>query len=74
MDDPKQLGRELAEQAYDRIRDQGLSGAEAAALFAQDVAQRARQMLTEGKDGKAISNWVGAAAQAYTERLDELTG
>jgi hypothetical protein len=73
MEDPKTFGRELADYTYSRIRDEGLSSGETSTLFGIKVAQRAREMETQGWSGGAIADWVESVAGAYAARLCELT-
>ena len=73
MDETKQFAHDLADRIYCRVRDQGISSAQAASLFLDEAGQRARHMEAEGKSGSEIGAWVEAVAVAYGTRIEELT-
>jgi hypothetical protein len=73
MGDPKEFGRELADYAYSRIREEGLTATESSSLFGIKVAQRVREMEVQGWSGQALADWVELVG-AYATRLNELMG
>jgi hypothetical protein len=72
MADPRTYGRELANDTYIRIQDEGLTGSEAATVFGIKLAQSVRNMKVQGWSGGAIADWVEIVGRGYAERLDEL--
>jgi hypothetical protein len=62
LEDPKEFGRELADYAYSRIREEELTGAESSTLFGIKVAQRAREMEARGWSGRVIADEVELVA------------
>jgi hypothetical protein len=72
MADPRTYGRELANDTYIRIQNEGLTGSEAATVFGIKLAQSVRNMEAQGWSGGAIADWVEIVGRGYAERLDEL--
>jgi hypothetical protein len=72
MADPRTYGRELANDTYIRIHDEGLTASETATVFGIKLAQSVRDMEVQGWSRGAIADWVEIVGRDYADRLYEL--
>lgn len=71
MDDPREFGHQLADRTVARMESEGLSSDEAAIFAAEQIVQRADEMVAAGESREAAATWTQFVTLAYGARLDE---
>jgi uncharacterized protein (DUF697 family) len=71
VDDPNRFGLELADATIARMEAEALSGHGGAIFAAQEIVQRADEMVASGATGEAAARWAEAVTTAYGARLEE---
>ncbi len=69
--DPNQFGRALAERAMTRMKDEGISRAEVAVIYAQELTGLADKMVRSGMGKHAVADWLETVTAAYRSRMLE---
>jgi hypothetical protein len=68
----ERFGRELAETDYRRIREEGMSGADATSAFGEEVDGLKRELQNHMRP-EELADWLDAARAAYRARINELS-